>query len=182
MLIIGIGYKKFSGKDTLASMIQEEMGHDVCGIIHFADALKREVSAATGVSVEDINKNKDQFRPILQWWGNEFRRQFLPGVNDYWVDKVRETVDASIAIGTSLKVIIVPDLRYPNEADWIKARGGKLIKISRPSIESIDLHLSEIAMNTYIGDWDMLIFNEGSKEELLHKARGIINSLIIPNL
>jgi NAD-dependent SIR2 family protein deacetylase len=182
MLIIGIGYKKFSGKDTLASMIQEEMGHDVCGIIHFADALKREVSAATGVSVEDINKNKDQFRPILQWWGTEFRRQFLPGVNDYWVDKVRETIDASIAIGTSLKVVLVPDTRFPNEADWIKARGGKLIKIERPSIESIDLHQSEIAMNSYKREWDMLIVNEGPREGLIHVARSIINSLIIPNL
>jgi hypothetical protein len=179
MMIVGIGYKKHSGKDTLGKFLYEEiLKHYVISfpcITHFADHLKEELAQACGVLTEEINGNKDLFRPALQWWGTEFRRKF--GKNDnYWVDKM-----GTYLHGLDSRLVIIPDVRFPNEAEWIKRKGGKLIKITRPELNSIDTHASEIAMDNFSG-WDMEVINDGSKEQLLHKAKGIINSLIIPSL
>jgi hypothetical protein len=185
MIIVGIGHKKYSGKDTLGAMLYECMEHSMffARITHFADALYWEVANACGVTVEHIKENKEVFRPIMQWWGTEFRRRHQ-GNDNYWVDQVAEAVNLIefvSATKNSVKCIIIPDVRFKNEADWIKSKGGILIKISRPSIQAIDTHPSEIELNDYTG-WDTEILNDGSKEQLLQKARGIINGLIIPKL
>lgn len=176
MLIIGIGYKKNSGKDTLAECIVKEIQDAF--ILHFADLLKEEVAEACDVTIEEINANKDIFRPILQWWGTEFRRKYQDNDN-YWIGATEDFLRGPFC--SDPKVIIIPDTRFHNEADWIKSKGGKLIKIVRSGFMSSDNHSSETALEFY-DKWDMVVTNNGTKEELLQVARGIINSLIMPNL
>jgi phosphomevalonate kinase len=182
MLIIGLGYKKHSGKDTLAEMISEELNrHSIIiphAIVHFADELKREVCKVCGIKETQLAKDKDTFRTILQWWGTEFRRKY--GNNDnYWVEKMAARLDSIWS--ENKPVILIPDTRFTNECKWIKDRGGKLIHINRPGLQSIDTHPSEVELDNFTG-WDMSVLNDGSKEQLLQKAKGIVNSLIIPNL
>lgn len=180
MLIIGIGHKKHSGKDTLAEFIAEEL--DRCSIIvphsilRFADQLKIEVTNVCRVPLFELEENKDVFRPMLQWWGTEFRRKYQ-GNDNYWVEKLAKRIEKS---EHKSAVYLVTDVRFPNEFEWVKSKGGKLIKIERPGT-STDNHASETALDGYTG-WDMIVQNDGSKEQLLHKAKGIVNSLIIPNL
>lgn len=180
MLIIGIGHRKHSGKDTLAKMILNYIEYSINPrITHFADPLKAEVADVCGIDIQVIQQNKDVFRPMLQWWGTEFRRVFA-GDNNYWVDRTAETVEYYKA-EENCKMVIIPDVRFENEADWIKSQGGKLIKIDRPSIQSIDTHPSETSLLEYPG-WDMIVQNDSTPDHLLHKAKGIVNSLIVPNL
>lgn len=173
-LIIGIGHKKHTGKSTLADMINWELEFP-SHVIAFADGLKEEVASRFYMDVEELELHKDFFRPALQFWGTQFRRIYQKNDN-YWVDLLED----KIYNGDDL-VVIIPDVRFPNEAEWVKSKGGKLIKLSRPKAISVDYHLSELALNNYQG-WDMEVLNDGSKEELLQKARGIISSLIMPNL
>jgi hypothetical protein len=179
MMIVGIGYKKHSGKDTLAKYIGDELNRRLVkniAMINFADQLKLEVSFAIGIPVHEMEANKDVFRPILQWWGTEFKRKFMNN-DDHWIN----AMDDHLSNFKDVSIALIADVRFPNEAEWIKSLGGKLIKITRPELNSIDTHASEIAMDNFSG-WDMEVINDGSKEQLLHKAKGIINSLIIPSL
>ncbi len=174
-LIIGIGHKKRSGKDTLAEAIAAELLPRNTEILHFADPIYIEVATALGIPVDEVYDNKDFFRKILQWWGVDYRREYCK-TPSYWIDKLSFLVEIEDA-----QIILIPGVRLLNEAEWIKSKDGLLIKISRPSLNHTDTHPSETALDNYTG-WDMEVLNDGTEEQLLHKARGIVNSLIIPNL
>ena len=106
--------------------------------VAFADALKEEVANATGHSVEYIEEHKSQFRSLLQAWG-VMRRE--TGGDSYWIDKVREPV---LDIENFGGIPIICDVRFQNEADWILAAGGILVRVVRPNHDGgAGSHVSE---------------------------------------
>lgn len=72
---------------------------------------------------------------------------------------------------------IVTDVRFPNEADAIKSKGGIVIRIERPSIitETPSTHESETALDSY-KNFDCLLINDGTLEDLKDK----LNATIFP--
>ena len=62
---------------------------------------------------------------------------------------------------------IITDVRFPNEADAIKERGGILIRLTRttPVAEEVAKHESETALDNY-NKFDYIIDNRGTEEEL----------------
>jgi len=174
-LIIGIGYKKHSGKDTLAGLIAEEYGAHNCDILHFADALYREISDATGVSVDQIKADKHIFRPLLQWWGTEFRKKYQCNER-YWLDYL----DREMSFNEK-EVLLIPDVRFYTEVQFVRNLGGKLLRVFREGSLTNDTHPSETELDNYHG-WDMLVSNNSSIEHLRHQAKGIVATLIRPNL
>ena len=77
--IIVLSGKQYSGKDTVAKILLEKLtGFRRVGI---GDAIKLEYSKRTGLSVEEIEKNKATYRPDLINLGNEGR-----AISDtYWL-------------------------------------------------------------------------------------------------
>jgi hypothetical protein len=72
----------------------------------------------------------------LQWWGTGLRRK-LHNI-DYWINKARtKCVDFAKTIeknGGEDIVFIFSDVRYLNEADFIREEmGGRLVRIKRPA-------------------------------------------------
>lgn len=68
---------------------------------------------------------------------------------------------------------IITDLKFRNEAQAIKDRGGFLIRINRPSVVSTDTHESETALDN-AKEWDAIITNDGSIEDLIAKVKDIL--------
>lgn len=157
MKILGFTGFKRSGKDTAAECIIQSIGNWNIYRVAFADALKQEAADVCGVSVEFIEQNKEAFRPMLQWWGTDFRRKFHG--DDYWLRKwmqrVLELKDAHM--------IIVPDVRFQNEADLLRQFDGKIFRIVRFGLEP-DQHESET--NTVNINVEEEIINNDSKEHL----------------
>ena len=62
---------------------------------------------------------------------------------------------------------IITDIRFPNEANAIKERGGILIRLTRttPVAEEVAKHESETALDNY-DKFDYIIDNRGTEEEL----------------
>lgn len=119
MNIIALSGKKLSGKDTAAAAfakVLRERGLEV-ECVAFADALKDEVCMACGVTREFLDANKAAFRPALQWWGTEFRRNFHG--DSYWVDRLYARVKASAA-----DAVVVTDMRFRNELEWAARHGA----------------------------------------------------------
>lgn len=133
--------------------------------------MKDEVALATGVKTSFIEEEKDNFRTILQWWGTDFRRKY--NGDDYWIKKFLDKVTRSDA-----DVIVVTDVRFPNEADTIRQVGGKLIRVNRIQ-DKKDLHPSEIALDNYRFDWT--IINDYSLDILKTFVKQILTHILEEN-
>jgi len=167
MKLIGISGKKLSGKDALCNAL---ISHTPVSAVRlaFADALKEEVSIACSVSLSFIDQHKAQFRPLLQWWGTDFRRHFQG--DDYWVKKlISKLVDAA---DHGVGLVVVPDVRFQSEAAVVKQIGGCLVRIGRPT-QLIDDHLSETDLDSYKG-FDHIVINNGTLHDLDHEAMVIL--------
>ena len=128
MIKIGITGKAGAGKDTFASAIMENpkliKDHVYFVRLAYADLLKQEAADATGISISNFydRKVKEHYRPLLQWWGTEYRRnEAIGGDNAYWTKahakRCQELYDQFVITNpTAQLVILVPDVRFDNEA------------------------------------------------------------------
>ena len=141
MQLIGLTGRKRSGKDLACQMLTEIVKPHVLQRIGFADALKIEISNALGLPVWYMEEHKNNFRLIYQGWGTDWRRELCGA--DYWIRRWQEVYDASKA-----DVIVVPDVRFLNEADYIMKAGGVVWRIKR-TVSEIDLHRSETELDDF---------------------------------
>lgn len=172
MHIIGITGLKRSGKDTIADFMLKELAKLNPAKVGFADALKKEIATAIGKSREYIEENKDNFRLIMQGWGTDFRRKLCG--EDYWVRKMIAQISMHHDIGT--KVIIIPDVRFLNEAQLIRMLEGKIVGVVRGITDAKDSHLSETELKDI--KFDCLIENEGSLEDLQKKTKEALKQIL----
>lgn len=171
--VIGISGKKLTGKDTLCEALLNQA--NVQGTrIGFADALKEEVAKACEVTMPFINANKQQFRPILQWWGTDFRRHYKGDL--YWVEQAFLKINAAIKQGKQL--IIIPDVRFISEAEPLRSLGAHLIRMARP-IEFDDNHPSETELDSY-KHFHQIVLNNGTIGDLNKQAHALLTKLNIP--
>ena len=95
----------------------------------FLGAMRRE----TSLSIQPAGMVAHSPREVLQFFGTEYVRR---AQDDYWISSLINSV-------TSRRVL-VPDTRFPNEAEAIRKAGGKIIKIIRLDLPaSGDSHASE---------------------------------------
>lgn len=163
VMLIGISGKKRSGKDTVGAMVVEwlnEHGFDAAQVA-FADQLKDEVAEATGVNRRMQEMDKERWRPILQWWGVEFRRHYFG--QDYWVSKMTQKL-----LAMDEDVAVVTDVRFRDEADFIRASGGFVVRVERETGLQ-DGHSSETDLDGYSG-FQTTLSNDGTLDDLEEKV------------
>lgn len=149
--LVGLAGKKKSGKDTsfgIIKTIANTSGFTISRVA-FADALKAEVAEMCGIGVEEIEKRKDYFRPLLQWWG-QYRRDVNP---DYWIRMADAVIDDSDS-----EIVVITDVRYLNELRYIHGWDGVCAMIRRDVSGSLDPHPSETEVDKFKGV-DCTIFN-----------------------
>lgn len=135
--IIGLTGFARTGKDTFQARSEVLLKHmDKKFIAHrcaFADALKEEcdefLTKNMGISAfTDFTPDKEIIRPFLVTYGTYLRRKMD---QNCWIKKV-EPLIASIHSGEDkVDFIFVTDVRFKNEAEWIKSIGGHIINVSR---------------------------------------------------
>lgn len=168
-IIIGItGYKR-SGKDEVYNALRRAF-YDVRRIA-FADPLKQELAKACEVTPEFIEQHKENFRLGMQWWGTEFRRELFG--HDYWIRRSAEQLDKILATD-SPDVVVFTDCRFPNEADFVKSRGGVVWRVLRDVKISDDHHASERAMDDYSAD--QTFFNDSTLDAFYKKIVQAVES------
>lgn len=186
MHIIGITGKKKSGKTTAALFIKDIIDslypREVCHILSFADPLKDEVCEAVGCCREYLEQHKDSFRRILQGWGTDYRRNLCG--TDYWTHKMLLRI-RDVGRDPNVHTIVIPDVRFLNEAAMIKGVGGLVLRVTRhhlneEGVEEYDVntHQSEVELNDIIPNH--YINNTSSKEELKNMVRDflVVNRLM----
>jgi len=164
MRLVGLVGKKRSGKDTVCCIIRELAVCDGLSSerIAFADAVKEECAEKLGESIEFMESRKDIFRPFYQWYGTEYRRG-LRG-EDYWTKQAGEKVARSKA-----DVVIFTDVRFKNEAAFIRENGGILLRVNRPGNDDTDQHRSELEVDEI--DCDFGIENDDTLDRLRSRVK-----------
>jgi len=167
-MIIGIGHKARSGKDTIAYHLMGKYGFARRA---FADSLKEAAQVIFRLSQEQMNGNhkedtdsrwKCSPRQIMQTFGTECMRHCF-GEN-IWVKSLR----AYMLQYPDVLHWVIPDVRFKNEAEAIKQWGGILWRVDRPEA-LISLHESEKALDGY-RRWDRIFVNDKSPQELLRQV------------
>jgi len=124
--------------------------------------------------------NKLTPRKLLQLLGTEAGRHVIhPNiwVNALFADypKIVDMDDKGLDVYENW---IITDVRFPNEANIIKEKGGIMIRINRPQYLNNRLvigkneHLSETALDNYDG-FDYVIENDGTVQDLIDKVKSL---------
>jgi hypothetical protein len=166
-MIIGLGYKARSGKDSVADYLVEHHGY--CRRA-FADSLKEACRAIFDLSDEQLygsqKEEVDPFwkttpRDILQRVGTEAMRVGYDP--DIWVMSLKKHIQSSNKANW-----VITDVRFPNEAEAIKEMGGIVVRVDRENRDRISSgykHPSEISMDKY-ERWDKALDNNQDLPQL----------------
>jgi hypothetical protein len=179
-VLIGLIGLKQSGKDTFADYLVDKHHFQK---LAFAEPVKKLCHTMFLLSEEQLNDPvlKEQVDPrwglsprqMMQKVGTDMVRQMWD--DDFWVKhmdmRLRKIVDK----------VVVSDVRFPNEAQWIRDKGGLLVRIDDGREQSSDAHSSETSQSAI--QEDVCIFNEknGLKdfhdkiENLFKKMKSINN-------
>lgn len=168
--LIGIAGRARSGKDTVASFIIAAIG----GYRYsFADPI-RAMLVPLGVDMNDPywQARKEDVIPALgvsprrmmQTLGTEWGRQLINP--DLWLIMAHQRL---LQNGPGM---IIPDVRFENEAAWIRKHGGWIIHVIRPEAKAVEAHASEDGIEMH--DTDARLLNNGTLEELQLSVRELL--------
>ena len=187
--VIGISGYARSGKDTIAEKLAE-VGY-VRG--SFADAIREAVYklnpsvAATGVCAKDepgerlwlepvplqtlVNwygwentKAEPDVRRLLQVFGTEVGREMFG--DNIWIDYLFDSLPDGAKV-------VIPDVRYPNEAKAIEDMAGKVWRVERDGVMAINSHISDSALDDYT--FSDILLNDGTVKDLYKKVDALLN-------
>jgi energy-coupling factor transporter ATP-binding protein EcfA2 len=186
--LIGLTGLKGHGKSTVARLLQEMYKHDKIVEFALADALKDDVANLYGIdrNIFDDPEMKETIMPVkimgpnstyrnlLQTRGDFMRKKHGP---DVFINVIRTKIEVEHKKGN---IVVISDIRMPNEFEFIRQRGGILLRVirssdplERPRIEfgenvapvsSTDKHVSETLMNAEKVAYT--IVNSGSIKDL----------------
>lgn len=173
-LIVGVTGKKRSGKSSIAEILVSRRGFMEAT---FAAELKATARRLYGLSHEQVNGTQEEKeaidprwglspRQILQRLGTNVGREVHPLT---WIRALERVIDAEPHYPW-----VVPDARFQNEVDCLRARGAVIVRVMRPGLRSEDDHASES------GDGivpDALVINDGTLEELEAKVLAIVDGI-----
>jgi hypothetical protein len=178
MKIVGIIGKLNTGKDTVAEVCQKQ------GYVRhsFADPVKEIVHEMFNVPRNilwgDSSKRTGEVRRMLQGLGTDYARSIRPNI---WVSKMQEQLrkcEEQNCYG-----VVIPDVRFLNEAEMLHERGATLIYLTRPlsgshETDDANYHLSETENILIPREWiTHTITNNRSLCDLQNTVQRIIGGI-----
>ncbi|MFV1943450.1 deoxynucleotide monophosphate kinase [Pseudomonas luteola] len=174
-LLIGLTGRAGSGKTTAAEHIAGEFCFNEYAL---AQPIKEAVATLFG---QDIGFAQGEAKEaVIPWLGKSSRQlQQLLGTEwgrklvhpDIWL-LLAEREWCRTLTGPA-KGLVIGDIRFDNEAKWIKRNGGYIINVFREGVQPVVTHESENGIDPYL--IDIWVDNSGSLEgfaqELEHYVR-----------
>lgn len=133
MKLIGLTGRKFAGKDTFADYLTKQYNFTKLG---FADPLASAATTMFKWQVETMREPayKDIIdaylgisrRDVMKFLGHEGRKHLG---EDVWILVLARVLDR-LHHSFGKTNFVINDIRYDNEANWIRNQGGKIIFIN----------------------------------------------------
>src|SRR5690606_20586650 len=101
--------------------------------------------------------------PVEIWIevGNKLREVY----RDTWVKPV-------VSLIGDREVVLISDVRYPNEVNTIRHSGGCVVKVTRAEAP-VRNSVSDNALEGW-DQWDYIIENEGTERDLIDSVRAVL--------
>lgn len=176
--LIGLTGYAGTGKDTVRSILEEE--YDLDGMA-FADAIRDMLAglfASVGIDhgwmVERHLKEMEipelgaSYRKLAQLLGTEWGRSIDP---DFWVRIAAAKVKLCAHYNNA--GVVISDVRFPNEAAWIRSQGGVIWRVIRPGTAPVRAHASEDLIAGLQHDY--VIDNRGTIDDLEVAVKTALN-------
>ena len=144
-MIIGIVGFAGSGKGTVGDILVND--HDFTKL-SFADAVKDATSAIFGWPRHLLEGDTDESRKFREtkdeFWSARLGRDFIPRLamqlmgteagrnvfhQNLWVDVVERRIRQLQEV--NFNHIVIPDVRFPNEIEWMRSKGGFAVRVTR---------------------------------------------------
>lgn len=203
---LAIHGKAKTGKNTVAKLIQQYCDFDVYETA-FAKPIKEELIKLFDINSEYLFGSSEKrqelfdenlsYRELLIQYG-EFCKTIDPKI---WIKKTEKDIlynvynvkykqpkdiiidQQSLCLNTSFipfdyKLIVITDLRFKREFDWLKKQNFKLLKLTRKNNDYFNNDLSETELDEMADNlFDYHMDNDGNLDELAQKVRHLITIL-----
>lgn len=178
MILIGLHGLAGSGKDSVADHLVDLYSFEK---ITFAKPIKEAAAALFGIGPE-YWEDRDRKEAVIPWLGKsprqvaqllgtEFGRHHFG--NDVWIKVAKQHLD-----GWREEIVeqtfhpfcgaVVSDVRFEDEAAWVRSEGGVVWHIRRESAKPVSDHVSESGIE--IAHEDIVIRNNGTLVDLYNKV------------
>lgn len=176
--VIGLSGKAGSGKDYIASRIITPK----YGYVPFSIAwhVKANLVGKGALTYEEAFITKPPHaRHLLQQEATESGRDIYG--QDMWL-RAADSWMRTIYESWGIQRFVLPDVRFPNEVEYIKKMGGKVIRIIAPKrvaqsplSDEARNHYSEVALDEYpLDNFDGIIDNDiGNEDTLLQRIEAL---------
>ncbi len=187
--VIGIMGRKRAGKNEFAEAVAGASSRaDDVHVFAFADAIRDIMYAVNPIiGYEDgefvryatvidehgyeAAKEYPEFRQFAQRLGTEGGR--LVFGDNVWVDLVMNKIEEV----SEDSLVLIPDVRFPNEYDAIKDAGGYVVRVDRPSLDE-DQHDAHASETAWLGlGPDTVVRNDGPLSDLRLKAHVLLEAV-----
>lgn len=168
MKVIGLTGPAGSGKSTVAAILRQHHGFVEESFAQpIRDFIHGLIAAETPCS-ELMRAHKEAPHPLLcgkspryamQTLGTEWGRNLIHP--DFWITLLDRDLRDCAEI---LPRVVISDVRFPNEAAWIRER-GELWHLTRPGLP-VNSHASEAGIA--VTDCDLVLDNDCDLDELAH--------------
>lgn len=170
LIIIGLAGHAGAGKDTAARYLISRYGfvassfaapiHDMAQLMLEQIGLGDQWLRHRVFKERVIPELGFSPRALMQTLGTEVGRALNPEV---WVRHLEARLGLNAHGAPVHDRIVVSDVRFPNEAAWVRARKGTVVRLTRPQAQGqARAHVSETALDGLTPDYDVL--NDGATE------------------
>jgi hypothetical protein len=168
--LIGLSGYARAGKDAVGQIL----GSREFVTCSFAAALKDAALVLNPRIATDHGHYTQDLATIVENVGWDIAKEHFPDVRPFLqrlgADVARELLGANVWVDIAFRDmptgdhVAFTDVRFPNEAQAIKDRGGQVWRVTRPGCEPANAHPSETALDGW--KFDRNILNDGSLEQL----------------
>lgn len=192
MRIYGFSGKLGTGKNYIAEKLFTSMMPKANTLVMaLADQIKVECCVKDRVDFELAFHKKDEAtRKLLQIRGTEEGRDKYG--DDIWIRYLDTWIQVYEERG--IERVIITDIRFPNELEWIRTKGGIAIRVEAPErnrdelmresggdskiYEAISTHSSETGLDDKILEFDYIINNDYvDEDEVVGQIKNIVRDV-----
>lgn len=186
-MIIGILGKKYSGKDTIADYFVENFNFQKYTL---ASTLKSICKLLFNFTDEQLNTSQKEIvddvwnispRKCMEFLGTDIFRneinELIPNIGDnFWI----KVLTSKINNDNKHNNIVISDVRFQNEIDYIHKLGGIIIKVQKHDNPNYEYSSIENNIDTLIGDY--VVDNNHSIDDLYNKINTLYSNIILNNV
>ena len=179
MVDVGLAGFARSGKDSVGAVLVSEgfvrrsfatpMRQALCRLNPLVDTVNGVMPLMDALyllgSWEGLKERAPGVRVLLQRFGTDVGRELFG--EGFWVEQAFR--------GLGDESVVFTDVRFPNEAEAIRGRGGVVWNVVRPGVGVANGHVSESALAGFV--FDETILNDGSLEDLRGKVLSCLMKL-----